>query len=62
MRYLELSMKDIEDAEKEMSPIPPQLDQFRAASIAGNGVIGSVFYAFPSGEHARSGVATLNSK
>jgi hypothetical protein len=53
MQYIELSRGDVEDGEKEMSQAPAPLDQFRAASIAGNGLVGSVFYAFPSGDYAR---------
>ena len=52
MQYIELSRDEIEEGEKEMSQAPAPLDQFRAASIAGNGLVGSVFYAFPSGDYA----------
>ncbi|KIM22963.1 hypothetical protein M408DRAFT_269399 [Serendipita vermifera MAFF 305830] len=49
MRYLELSKSDMAEAQKVMEQqVYPQLDQFRASSIAANAVIGSVFYAFPA--------------
>ncbi|KAJ7591514.1 amino acid permease-domain-containing protein [Mycena floridula] len=47
MRYLELHRSDLQKAEAIMSRKPKLIDQFRASSIAGNGVLGSVFYAFP---------------
>jgi len=37
-----------------MEAKPITIDQWRASSIAGNGVIGSVFYAFPAGEQNHS--------
>ncbi|PVG04382.1 hypothetical protein CPB86DRAFT_843350 [Serendipita vermifera] len=48
MQYLELSRDDWDEAKKVMSTHPPTLDQFRVSSIAANGVVGSVFYAFPA--------------
>jgi hypothetical protein len=49
MRYLELDRTDLEDAEGEMASVPAPFDRFRASSVPANGVIGSVFYAFPAG-------------
>lgn len=48
MRYLELSDADLAEASRIMSNKPACIDQYRASSIAGNSVAGSVFYAFPA--------------
>ncbi|KAG8922084.1 hypothetical protein FRC02_012152 [Tulasnella sp. 418] len=48
MSYVELTPDDISAAEARVNEKPFQLDQLRASSIAGNGIIGSVFYAFPA--------------
>ena len=52
--YLELSPSELEGANEFMEAKLTTIDQWRASSIAGNGVIGSVFYAFPAGERNHS--------
>lgn len=42
MRYLELRGNDLAEGAKVISKKRVVIDQFRASSIAGNGVIGSV--------------------
>lgn len=47
LSYLDLTKQDLEDAEVRLSveSKQPKLDQYRATSIAGNAVWGSVFYS-----------------
>ncbi|KAG9036441.1 hypothetical protein FS837_001686 [Tulasnella sp. UAMH 9824] len=46
--YVELTAHDIELASSRLAEKPVLLEALRASSIAGNGMYGSVFYAFPA--------------
>ncbi|KAG9006649.1 hypothetical protein FRB90_009798 [Tulasnella sp. 427] len=46
--YVELTPQDLELASRRLAEKPILLDALRASSIAGNGMYGSVFYAFPA--------------
>ncbi|KAJ9105384.1 hypothetical protein QFC21_001753 [Naganishia friedmannii] len=50
LSYLDLTKQDLEDAEMRLAVAldRPKLDQYRATSIAGNAVWGSVFYSLPA--------------
>ncbi|KAG8857674.1 hypothetical protein FRB96_005692 [Tulasnella sp. 330] len=48
MSYIELTAEDMRSAEVRTLERHSQLDQYRASSIAGNDMYGSVFYAFPA--------------
>jgi hypothetical protein len=47
MRYLDISPKDLRDAESRLSGPRQILGHLAAMSVSGNDVSGSVFYAFP---------------
>lgn len=47
MRYLDISPKDLRDAESRLSGPRQVLGHLAAMSVSGNDVSGSVFYAFP---------------
>ncbi|KAF8606430.1 hypothetical protein BDV93DRAFT_594682 [Ceratobasidium sp. AG-I] len=46
--YSQITSEQLHEAEKRVSQTEVQMGQFRASSISGNGVVGSVFYAFPA--------------
>ncbi|KAG8777012.1 hypothetical protein FRC12_000579 [Ceratobasidium sp. 428] len=46
--YAEITEDQLQAAGKRLSEPQVQMGQFRASSISGNGVVGSVFYAFPA--------------
>ncbi|CEL55150.1 hypothetical protein RSOLAG1IB_01158 [Rhizoctonia solani AG-1 IB] len=46
--YKEIKQDRLDKAHKSMSELGVQMGQFRSSSISGNGVVGSVFYAFPA--------------
>ncbi|KAG8773278.1 hypothetical protein FRC12_002625, partial [Ceratobasidium sp. 428] len=46
--YAEITEDQLQAARKRLSEPQVQMGQFRASSISGNGVVGSVFYAFPA--------------
>lgn len=46
--YSELTEEQLVKANQRMSGTEIQMGQFRSSSISGNGVVGSVFYAFPA--------------
>ena len=47
MRYLDISPKDLRDAESRLNGPRQILGHLPAMSVSGNDVSGSVFYAFP---------------
>ena len=47
MRYLDISLQDLRDAERSLSDPRQVLGHLAAMSVSGNDVSGSVFYAFP---------------
>jgi hypothetical protein len=47
MRYLDISPKDLRDAETQLKAPREVLGHLSAMSVSGNDVSGSVFYAFP---------------
>jgi hypothetical protein len=47
MRYLDISPKDLRDAETLLKAPREVLGHLSAMSVSGNDVSGSVFYAFP---------------
>ncbi|KAL5635173.1 hypothetical protein ACGC1H_003014 [Rhizoctonia solani] len=46
--YIEIKDEQLEAAHQRMSEPEVQMGQFRSSSISGNGVVGSIFYAFPA--------------
>ncbi|QRV74785.1 amino acid permease [Ceratobasidium sp. AG-Ba] len=46
--YSEIANDELQRAERRLSKSEDLMGQFRASSISGNGVVGSVFYAFPA--------------
>lgn len=47
MRYLDISPRDLRDAESRLNGPHQVLGHLAAMSVSGNDVSGSVFYAFP---------------
>ena len=47
MRYLDINLSDLRDAESRPSGPRQVLGRLAAMSVSGNDVSGSVFYAFP---------------
>ena len=47
MRYLDITPVDLHAAEESLKHPVKSLNEIRATSVSGNGVTGSVFYAFP---------------
>ena len=47
MRYLDIDLKDLRDAQSRLSSPCQILGHLAAMSVSGNDVSGSVFYAFP---------------
>lgn len=47
MRYLDITPVDLHAAEESLNHPVKSLNEIRATSVSGNGVTGSVFYAFP---------------
>ncbi|KDN50796.1 hypothetical protein RSAG8_01294, partial [Rhizoctonia solani AG-8 WAC10335] len=46
--YIEIKGEQLKEAHQRISEPEVQMGQFRSSSISGNGVVGSVFYAFPA--------------
>ncbi|CAE6433205.1 unnamed protein product [Rhizoctonia solani] len=46
--YIEIKDEQLGAAHQRMSEPEVQMGQFRSSSISGNGVVGSIFYAFPA--------------
>ena len=47
MRYLDITPVDLRAADESLNRPVKSLSEIRATSVSGNGVTGSVFYAFP---------------
>ena len=61
MSYAEIAPEELAKAATTMEGSSPTMGQFRGSSVAGNGVIGSLFYAFPAGEY-HSFIPTITEK
>ncbi|CAE7052581.1 unnamed protein product [Rhizoctonia solani] len=46
--YIEITDEQLKEGDQRMSEPEIQMGQFRSSSISGNGVVGSIFYAFPA--------------